>query len=79
MKYGRILKEYWLRFAKFLGKVNTIILLSLVYIIVIGVFALVIKVLRRDFLQKKIDKNSTTYWQERKMAEESLQRFASQF
>jgi hypothetical protein len=50
----RAIKRMWLLFAQMLGKVNTILLLSLVYFVVIGFMALVMRLFRKDLLQKKM-------------------------
>jgi hypothetical protein len=72
-------KQMWLSFAQKLGKVNTILLLSVIYIVVIGFMALLVRVLRKDFLQKKIDKNIKSYWQTRVTSDQTLERSKYQF
>jgi hypothetical protein len=44
---------WWMTFASFLGYVNTIILLTLMYILVIGPSWVVFRVLRKDPLERK--------------------------
>jgi hypothetical protein len=72
-------KRMWLLFAKMLGKVNTILLLSLVYLIVIGLMSLLVRLFRKDLLQKKMDFDQASYWQTRKTSDQTLDRYKFQF
>ena len=73
------LKRLWMFFSKVLVKVNTVILLSLVYIFIVGIVALIARLFRKDFLQKKIDPHRVSYWQIRISSEPSLDRNKYQF
>jgi len=50
MRLWRMLKSAWMAFALWLGKINTTILLTLVYILAIGPTALFAMLTRRDLL-----------------------------
>jgi hypothetical protein len=78
-KYILHIKKIWLTFAQKLGKVNTIILLSFIYIVVIGFMSLLVKILRKDLLQKKMGKIQKSYWQTRVTSEQTLERSRYQF
>jgi hypothetical protein len=78
-KFFSILKRYWLLFAQKLGKVNTLILLSLVYFIIVGIMSLLVRLFRKDLLHRKIDINLASYWQTRLSSEQSLDRHKFQF
>jgi hypothetical protein len=69
----------WLLFAQMLGKVNTTLLLSLVYLVVIGIMSLIVRLFRKDLLQKKIDIDQVSYWQARESSEQTLDRHKYQF
>jgi hypothetical protein len=75
----RAIKRMWLLFAQMLGKVNTILLLSLVYFVVIGFMSLVMRLFRKDLLQKKMDYDQASYWQTRETSEQTLDRYKYQF
>jgi hypothetical protein len=53
----------WLLFAQMFGKVNTILLLSLVYLVVIGIMSLIVSLFRKELLRKKMDFDQVLYWQ----------------
>ena len=59
--------DYWMLFAKALGWVNTRILLSLMYFIIFTPFRIVSVVIRKDFLDRKIEKDRESYWQKREV------------
>ncbi len=77
--FFRAIKRMWLLFAQMFSKVNTILLLSLVYFVVIGFMSLLVKLLRKDLLRKKMDYDQASYWQTRKTSEQTLDRHKFQF
>ena len=78
-KFIYAIKRMWLLFARMLGKVNTFLLLSLVYLVVIGFMSLLMRLFRKDLLQKKMDIKQGSYWQTRKLNEQTLDRYKYQF
>ncbi len=65
-------------FAKGLAFVNTRVILTLFFLIVIGPIALVLKIVGKDFLDRKID-SSPSYWKPRETAEHTLENATRQF
>ena len=55
------LRSWWMAFAHALGWVNTRVLLSVVYIVIIGIPAIVMKIIRKDLLDRKFGSRAT-YW-----------------
>jgi hypothetical protein len=74
----RRLYGYWMGFAKVLGKINTIVLLTLVYVVIIGPVALVLKVFGRDLLDRRPEPRSS-YWYEKTQEDVTLERSKQQF
>ncbi|MDP2886396.1 MAG: SxtJ family membrane protein [Ignavibacteria bacterium] len=74
----RIAYEYWMKFARALGKVNAFVLLTLVYFVFIGPTAIVLKILRRDLLDRNAESGST-YWYSKEQEETTLERSERQF
>jgi len=74
----RIAYGYWMRFAKALGKANALLLLTIVYVVLIGPAAIVLKIFRKDLLDRKAGEGST-YWNEKEQEELSLERSKQQF
>ena len=55
----------WMAFAFVLGWVNTRVLLGLFFYLVVTPVGLVLRLARKDLLDKKIDRNAGTYWKKR--------------
>jgi hypothetical protein len=77
--FFRTIKRVWLLFAQILGKVNTILLLSLIYLVVIGIMSLIVRLFRKDLLRKEMDFDQESYWQTRETSEQTLDRYKYQF
>jgi hypothetical protein len=73
------LKRIWMHFARMLGRINTVVLLSVIYVAVIGVMALFAKLLNKDPLKKKIRPDQMSYWSARKSAVPTMNRNKFQF
>ena len=71
--YGR-----WMAFARVLGKINTIVLLTIVYMVIIGPVALVFRMFGKDLLDRTSDGRSS-YWYDRDEEEHSVERRSRQF
>lgn len=56
-----VLKQWWLAFARALGWFNTRVLLTIVYIFVIGIPAIVLIIVRKDLLDRKLG-DRESYW-----------------
>jgi hypothetical protein len=77
-KIGSLLYDWWMRFARALAFVNTRVLLTIFYVLVIGPIALVLSVIGKDFLERKIDA-SLSYWKKREPSEHTLESASRQF
>lgn len=60
----KILYKYWMKFVKVLGRVQTTIILFLIYFLGVGMISLISFILRRDFLDKRLTDRST-FWNDR--------------
>jgi type II secretory pathway component PulM len=74
----RVAYGYWMRFAKALGKANALLLLTIVYIVLIGPAAIALKIFRKDLLDRKAGESST-YWNEKAQEQLTLERSKQQF
>ncbi|MET1053999.1 MAG: SxtJ family membrane protein [Pedobacter sp.] len=61
----------WTKLSITLGKVNTWILLTLVYCLILTPLSVVIKLLGKDLLKLKAQKKASTYWEKATHVEES--------
>jgi len=54
----------WMRFGGILGKINTKIILTIAFFLVFTPVSLLLKALGKDMMNRKIDKATSSYWQE---------------
>lgn len=52
----------WMLIAKILGIFNTYLILSLIYILIFSPIGLTLRILRKDFLDRIIEKDKLSYW-----------------
>ncbi len=71
------LYKYWMKFAHVLGTINGFIILFLFYFIIIGIYAIVKKILQLMSGSKKHNINS--YWQKKRELGEGLENLKYQF
>jgi hypothetical protein len=76
--FWKTLLGYWLRFAGMLGKANAIVLLTIVYFLIIGPGALVLKLLRRDLLDRRAEARES-YWYDKDPVDAGLEQSKHQF
>jgi hypothetical protein len=77
-KLWRTAYRYWMKFARALGKANAFVLLTIVYVLLIGPAALVLKILGRDLLDRKAGKEPS-FWYNKLVEEMNLERSKRQF
>lgn len=51
----------WMTVTHYIGRVNTVIILSLIYFVLITPFAFVIKLIRKDFMNSSFNKDTNSY------------------
>ena len=55
----------WMKVARLIGEVVNFVLLTVIFYIFFSIPALILKLLRKDLLDEKIDKNAVSYWKTR--------------
>jgi hypothetical protein len=76
--FWNILSRKWLSFAKVLGKANALILLTIVYFIAIGPGALILKLMRKDLLDRRIG-DRRSYWNDKDPVVQDIEHSKHQF
>jgi hypothetical protein len=69
---------WWMTFAHFLGRVNTSILLTVMYVLIIGPSWIVVRVLRKDLLRRRLG-SGTSYWIDKAPLKHTLEETRHQF
>lgn len=59
------LNRLWFRFGLALGAVTTPVMMGLLFVVAVIPTALLLKLLRKDPLQRRLDPNAATYWERR--------------
>ena len=75
----RPLYSGWMLFARVLGFVNTHILLGLAFYTMFTVIGLVMRLLRYDPLDRRLDPDKKSYWSRREPSQRSRNHFERQF
>ena len=74
----RTVRGYWMKFALALGKANALLLLTIVYVVLIGPAAIVLKFIGKDLLDRKAG-SDFTYWREKAVEKLSIERSKQPF
>ncbi len=54
----------WIKFGNFVGKINSFVIISILFYLIFIPFGLVIKIFKKDFLNLKIDKKRKSYFED---------------
>ena len=73
-KFLTPLNKLWFKFGVKLGAIIAPIVMGVVFFLVVTPIGILMKITGRDLINKKINKNSKTYWQNRKKAVGSMKR-----
>ena len=68
----------WIKFGNVLGVINSFILLTVFYFVVITPIGLVRKLFGRDTFGK-VPTDGTTYWQKKEIREQTLENYTRQY
>jgi len=66
------MNKIWFRVGIMMGSVVSPIIMAVVFFIVILPIGLLMRILQKDFLNRKIDKKANSYWINRKPGNESM-------
>lgn len=75
---GSFLFKWWMAFARLLGRINTAVLLTIVYVLLVGPLWIVMKLKGEDVLDRGL-KEGTSYWNEKAPSPQDLPRSRRQF
>ena len=73
------LYRFWMRLALVLSWVNTRLLLCILFYLVLTPIGLVMRLLGKDLLDTRIEKEAATYWKNKEPAASAMGRFEKQF
>lgn len=61
------LNKLWIKFGDLLGKIIAPIVMFIIYFSIISVTSIILKLFGKDIMGIRINKNTKTYWKERKI------------
>jgi len=71
--------KLWMKLARLIGTVIFGALLSIIFYFVFGIIGIVLKLLRKDPLNQRIEQDKTSYWIKRKISEFNKESYKNQF
>jgi len=74
-KAFQALKKYWMKFAHFIGNVNSKIIFTIIFFIFIGIYALIAKIIHW-FARNK---TKESYWEKKKYTKPTLESLGKQY
>jgi len=69
----------WMKFAHILGVVNTRIILFIVFILTVVPISLLLRLFRKDILDKNLQREAVTYWNDRPKKEMNIKHYERHF
>lgn len=78
-RFLRPLNVLWFRFGLLLGRIMVPIVMSLLFFVAVTPTALIMKLLRKDLLNQRLDPEADSYWVERSSAQDSERSMRDQF
>lgn len=69
----------WMKVARFIGEIVNFVLLSVIFYTIFSIPALILKLLGKDLLDQRIEKDVQTYWRTRPQEDFDRERYTKQF
>lgn len=73
------LYRVWMKGARFIGEIVNGVLLSVVFYLFFGVAGIILRLMRKDLLDEKIDKNAKSYWKRITFDSQDKARYTKQY
>lgn len=70
---------FWMKLAHALGWINTRLILTALFYLVFTPIALIIRLMRKDLLDVKIEKNRESYWRKKEIIDIAKDNYERQF
>lgn len=77
-KLGSTLYRWWMQFARALAFVNTRIILTLVYVLLLAPVALLLRLMGKDYLDRRLG-GEESYWKAKESVDPTLEQSKRQF
>ena len=64
----------WIKFGNVVGAINAKIILAIIFYLIVTPIGLTRRIMGKDSLKKKLDKSTTTYWEDRHIQPTSMEK-----
>ncbi len=71
--------KVWMKAARFIGEVVNFVLLSVIFYLFFGTIGIILRLIRKDLLDEKIDKSALTYWKTVRLGPFDRESYRKQF
>ncbi len=69
----------WMKFGEVVGSFNAKLILGFMFLSVFSVFHFFLILLRKDFLKRKLDPSTQSYWEKRETGDINVERYEKQY
>jgi len=77
--FTRGIKKGQRSFGESIGSIVNTIMLTFVYFVGVGPTFIVSRIFKKNFLEKKIDKNAKSYWKDLNLSKKKMEEYYRQF
>ena len=69
----------WMKGARFIGEIVSFVLLAAIFYVIFGLVGIVLRLMRKDLLDERINKSAKTYWLSARSGVYDRERYTKQF
>ncbi len=69
----------WMKGARFIGEIVNFVLLSVIFYLFFGLVGIILRLMRKDLLDEKIDKSAQSYWKTIRLDDSDRDRYSKQY
>ncbi len=73
------LYRVWMKGARFIGEIVNFVLLSVIFYVFFGLAGIVLRLMRKDLLDERIDKSAQSYWKTIRLDAADRDRYTKQY
>ena len=77
--YVEMIYVRWMKAAHVMGTIVTAVILCAIYYVVFGAAGIILRILKKDLLDRRFEPEKTSYWQKRNLEPFDKKRYRQQF
>lgn len=79
LKKVKLIYDKWMVVAHFIGNIVTTIILSFLFYAMFGIIGIILRVIKKDYLDRSLDSQQGSYWKKREVKEFQQKNYQRQF